>query len=147
MPASPKLQSQVERAVREALIASIREDRGLTVDRLIALRKDYPEVGTITVGELMDGGSRKGRRGRSGRPSQAVEGAAVDTRSAAGRAAYDEAVMGFVGKAKGKKVSAQDIRKAVGGTPEQARRALNRLIEAGKLSYTGKARATRYFIK
>ncbi len=153
MAASPRLQNQVERAVREALIASIRDDRSLTIDRIIALRKEYPEVGTISVAELLDGapsGARRTARAgatRSGRKSQAVHAKAVDTRSATGRDAYDQHVLSIVKEGKGTKVSAQDIRKMAGGTPEQARRALNRLIEAGKIDYTGKARATRYFSK
>jgi hypothetical protein len=44
-------------------------------------------------------------------------------------------------------VSAGDVRRQVGGTPLQARAALNRLIEAGKLNYTGRARGTRYTAK
>src|SRR5690606_36968992 len=112
---------QVERAVREALIVSIREDRSLTVDRLIALRKDYAEVGTITMGELLDGssGRRTGghassggaRRGgtRGGRKSQAVNATDVDTRSADGRDAYDKAVLSVLKGAGAKKVSAQEI--------------------------------------
>jgi predicted ArsR family transcriptional regulator len=41
-------------------------------------------------------------------------------------------------------VSAQQVRAQVGGTPLQARKALNRLIEDGRLSFKGKARATKY---
>ena len=44
-------------------------------------------------------------------------------------------------------MSAPDLRAAVGGTPDQARRALNRLIEEGSVLYTGKARGTRYRAK
>ena len=157
MAPSPKLQNQVERAVREALIASIREDRSLTVDRLIALRKDYAEVGTITMGELLDGvpgraaegrsNGVRGGRGRGGRKSQAIKAASVDTRSATGRDAYDKSVLAILKSAGGKKVSAQTIRREVGGTPEQARRALNRLIDSNGVQYTGQARATRYWVK
>lgn len=150
MPASPKLQTQVERAVREALIASLRDDPGMTVDKLIGLRKEYPEVGNITVGELMHGTGRGGRGRRSGvgsRPSQAVEARDVDTRSGVGREAYDGAVMDLLRSAKGSMTSAQEIRRKVGGTPEQARRALNRLIETSGVKYAGKARATRYYVK
>ena len=42
-------------------------------------------------------------------------------------------------------VSAVEIRGAVGGTPMQARAALNRLIEDGKIKYSGRARSTKYF--
>ena len=68
----------------------------------------------------------------------------VDTRSTSGREAYETAVLGAVESAMDA-VSAVEVRAAVGGTAQQARAALNRLIEAGRVKYRGKARGTRYF--
>ena len=70
---------------------------------------------------------------------------AFDVRKPSGRAQYDAAVLEVVAGAKGP-ASAQEIRAKVGGTPAQARAALNRLIEDNKLKYQGRARATRYFL-
>ena len=79
---------------------------------------------------------------KAGRPAK--RGKAVDTRTAAGREAYQEAVGNVVEAKGGKPTSAAEIRAKVGGTPTQARAALARLIEDGKITYEGKARATRY---
>jgi hypothetical protein len=124
-------------------------------------------VGEMTVAELagksrrsvedivswaMSGGAaaRAPSRGRpaSTTPSAAkaaprVQGSKINTRSAKGRAEYEANVLRVV-KAATSPISAPEIRAEVGGTPQQARAALNRLIELGKISYEGRARATRY---
>jgi len=79
---------------------------------------------------------------KAGRPAKRSKN--VDTRTAAGREAYQEAVGAVVEAKGGKPTSAAEIRAKVGGTPTQARAALARLIEDGKITYEGKARATRY---
>ncbi|MEM6290038.1 MAG: hypothetical protein AAGA54_02200 [Myxococcota bacterium] len=70
----------------------------------------------------------------------------VNTRTPEGRAAYDEAVLQAVGSFKSPAGSSQ-LRKKVGGTPLQMRTALNRLIDEKKVTYEGKARATRYSLR
>ena len=67
----------------------------------------------------------------------------VDTRSAAGRKAFEASVYRAVADAPGK-ISASQIRDQLGGTALQIRAALNRLIEDGRVNYEGKARGTRY---
>lgn len=74
---------------------------------------------------------------------KASAGGAVDTRTAVGRDAYRASVLGVL-KDAGGFVGATDIRSKVGGTPGQARAALNRLIEDGAASFKGKRSATRY---
>jgi hypothetical protein len=76
-------------------------------------------------------------------PKKAGRAGKVNTRSASGRAAYEQAVYDTIAGSKGK-IAATQIRAKIGGTPQQARAALNRLIEQGRLTYEGKARATRY---
>ena len=71
---------------------------------------------------------------------------AVNTRTPEGRAKYDAAVYDAVAAA-GQPVGSSKLRKSVGGTPLQLRTALNRLIEEGKVTYEGKARATRYSLR
>lgn len=75
--------------------------------------------------------------------SRGTSGKKINTRSAKGRADYEASVLRVV-KAASSPISAPEIRSEVGGTPQQARAALNRLIELGKISYQGRARATRY---
>jgi len=67
----------------------------------------------------------------------------VDTRTSSGRDAYDRAILDAL-KSSNKPTAASTLRGTVGGTADQARRALNRLIENGSVGYTGKARGTRY---
>jgi hypothetical protein len=97
-------------------------------------------------------GKKRGRPPGSGKkaaaaaaPAPAAGGkkASVDTRAAAGRGKFDEAVLAAVKGAKGR-IKANDLRKKVGGTSLQMRAALHRLIEAGKIKSQGKARGTTY---
>ena len=96
-----------------------------------------------TVGQIVDWalGGRAGRRAAVGAMSGAIK--RVDTRTPAGRDAYDNEVLAAVLAAKSP-IGAGELREQVGGTALQARTALNRLIEAGKINYEGRARATRY---
>jgi len=75
-----------------------------------------------------------------GKPGKA---AAVDTRAAAGRTKFDDAVLAALRGGKGR-VKAVELRKKVGGTSLQIRAALHRLIEGGKIKSQGKARGTTY---
>lgn len=82
-------------------------------------------------------------------PAAAVEEAVseapptVNTRTPAGRAAYDKAIFQALADI-GEPVGVAKLMARAGGTNLQARAALNRLIDAGKVSWTGKARGTRY---
>lgn len=67
----------------------------------------------------------------------------VNTRTPAGREAFDQAVFEAL-KAIGGPAGAGEIQRRVGGTNMQVRSAVNRLIEAGQVTWTGKARGTRY---
>ena len=60
-----------------------------------------------------------------------------------GRDAYDKAMLDVL-KGSSKQMAAPELGTAVGGTPLQVRTSLARLIQAGKVSWTGKARGTRY---
>jgi len=82
----------------------------------------------------------------NGTSAKASGGKSVNTRTPEGRAKYDSAVYDAVQSA-GKPVGSSALRKSVGGTPLQLRTALNRLIEEGKVTYEGKARATRYSLR
>ena len=69
--------------------------------------------------------------------------AEVDTRAAAGRAKYEETVLGAIRSSKGR-VKAEELRKRLGGTPLQTRAALHKLIEDGKIKAQGQARGMTY---
>jgi hypothetical protein len=68
----------------------------------------------------------------------------VDTRTPAGRAAYDEAVLDYLGANRGTWIGAGDLRRAVGGSALQVRTALARLLESSGVEYQGVARGTEY---
>ncbi|MCA9637779.1 MAG: hypothetical protein KC420_17250 [Myxococcales bacterium] len=68
----------------------------------------------------------------------------VETRTPAGRTAYDEAIFAALGQLGGGPLGVAALMKVAGGSNLQARAALNRLIAAGRVTWTGKARGTRY---
>jgi hypothetical protein len=83
--------------------------------------------------EAKEAGGGGGKRGAKG----------VDTRTPAGREAYDQAMISALKQA-GKAAAAPELAAAVGGTPLQIRTSLARLIERGLVNWTGQARGTRY---
>lgn len=68
---------------------------------------------------------------------------AVNTRTPEGRAQYDEALYKAL-EAAGAPTGAGALIAKVGGTSLQARAGLARLIEADRITWSGKARGTRY---
>lgn len=81
----------------------------------------------------------EGRKTRSG----SGKAKAVNTRTPDGRAQYDEALYKAL-EAAGAPTGAGALIAKVGGTSLQARAALARLIEAGRITWSGKARGTKY---
>ncbi|WP_434424412.1 hypothetical protein [Nannocystis pusilla] len=69
----------------------------------------------------------------------------VDTRTVAGREAFDKKILAAVKTIEGP-VSAAQVQARVGGTNMQVRTGLNRLIEVGKLTWSGRAKGTRYHL-
>jgi hypothetical protein len=134
----------VEAGARQVVIDMIRESPRATLGDIFDLTKGkWGSVArTITIGELLAGGPRGAGRARA-RGGKKPDTGGVNTKTPAGRKRYDAAVVAAVRAAKGP-VSAAQIRAVVGGTPLQTRTALNRLIDAGKIKWTGKARGTRY---
>ncbi len=136
-------------AKREVLVAQIRSHPEMTISELGKL--SVGELGgllkQITVGDILGGSSGRGGRRRKNAGSKAVAKAGgagkVNTRTQKGREAYDQAILEIL-KAKTEPVSAPEIKSEVGGTSLQIRTALNRLISQGHVTYTGKARGTRY---
>lgn len=92
-------------------------------------------------------GRKPGRKGDVGKAEKgeggSKRGKSVDTRTPAGREAFDTAMLNAL-KAAGGNQAAPDLSELVGGTPLQVRTALARLIERGAVTWTGQARGTRY---
>jgi hypothetical protein len=134
----------VQNAERNVMIDMIRSHPEMSLAEIAKLTKGRFSglLSSVTIADLIRG-SVDGRGGKSATKSRTLGGGAVDTRTPAARRRYDDSVYRVV-KASASPISAQDVRTQVGGTPLQARKALNRLIEAGRLTFQGKARATKY---
>ncbi|MEL6185636.1 MAG: hypothetical protein AAFU79_13520 [Myxococcota bacterium] len=129
----------------------------MTLSELSELVSTETDLGALTIGEVF--GVKGGRGGRPRGTAKATKskpkkGSRTKTKKAAernmrtdeARAAFDKEVYGLL-KAEGGKVSAEAMRAELGGTPDQLRKSLVRLMEAGRVKRTGKLRATRYQAK
>jgi hypothetical protein len=105
--------------------------RGKAADKGQAAAAPVAQAGEGEAG----GEGRKGKRGGKAK--------AVNTRTPEGRAAYDEALFKAL-EAAGAPTGAGALISKVGGTSLQARAGLARLIEAGRITWSGKARGTKY---
>ncbi len=157
--------SAVANAERDVLIAQIRANPQMTLSELGKLTAGElgPLLKGLTIGDLITaaGGAPlsksapkaakaskpRGRKAQAPKAkaakAKATKSADVETRTATGRARYDESVLAAI-KGFGKPMSAEELRASVGGTPLQARASLARLINAGTITWEGKARGTRY---
>ena len=79
---------------------------------------------------------------RAAKPAKTAS-AAIETRTPEGRDAYDAAVLAALRAASGPQ-AASDLTNVAGGSALQIRTALARLIEAGSVHWSGRARGTRY---
>ena len=139
------LKAAVEKAKREALIEHVVANPGVTLAELVGLGGDLGKIaGSLTFRELT--GRTAPTRAPSKRGRAAASTKTLDTKTPAGRAAYDSAVLKTLKSRRGE-MSAPEIRAQCGGTPLQARASLDRLIADGKATYKGKARAMRYRAK
>lgn len=121
----------LEMLVREMTLAELADRGERSIDEIVQFALGVPRDGR---------GSRRPKRPRASR----VAGAArVDTRTAAGRSDYKRALLAVL-RDKSGPVGATELRGSVGGTASQARATLNRLIEAGQVTYQGKGRWTKY---
>lgn len=162
----------VANAERDVLVEQIRANPLMSLNELgkLATGGLAGLLGSITIADLIGGaaggaaparkakgkpGRKPGRKGaaaakpgKSGRKPKAAAAAEgdVDTRTAEGRGAYDSNVLAALKAATGPQ-SASDLTSKVGGSPLQIRTALARLIEAGSVNWSGRARGTRYTAK
>ena len=156
-----KFKAALEAGSRNAVIKALAAHPDATVAELRKLSQADPILArmfkSIAIADLF-GPITKGTRARAKAPTTVrrygsttrvkrdrlqVEFAAIDTRTPEGRAAYDEALLKAVKSAKAP-IGAGMIIAEVGGTPLQARSGLARLIADEKITWTGKARGTKY---
>lgn len=137
-------ESPLEALVGSMSIAELSQRSGKSVGQIVdwALGKGGPGRRPASNSTSASSGAGRGRASAGG-GGGGGGGKAVNTRTPAGREAYDQAVLAAVQAARGP-IGAGPLRKKVGGTALQVRTALNRLIEAGRINYEGRARATRY---
>jgi len=158
---SSAFQDALAAQAKAALVEVVATNSRITVKDLAELVAGNPQLGGLTLNELLgESGARPGR-GRGGRrkaagPAAAAPGAAPrkaarkggahkrNVRTETGREAFDAEVLEALKQAGGDNVSATQIRNALEADPTQLRTALNRLIERGIVTFTGKARGTRY---
>ncbi len=124
-------------------LSELADRSGKSVSQIIAWA--LPGTSGASRGPAKRGGKKASNAGTSSGGAKGG-GKAVNTRTPEGRAAYDAAVYDAVSASK-TPLGSSALRKSVGGTPLQLRTALNRLIEDGKVTYQGKARATRYSLR
>lgn len=129
--------------------------KGITIGEILgqqpqaARAKTAPAkaVRPAAAAPVKSAGRKPGRKGDAGKVEKSEGGSkrgkSVDTRTPAGREAFDTAMLNAL-RAAGGNQAAPDLSALVGGTPLQVRTALARLIERGAVTWTGQARGTRY---
>jgi hypothetical protein len=157
---------------KAALAAIIAKNPGTTARDLKQLVSDNPGLGRITLGELL--GASGAARSKGGRPKGSTNAAAAaaaaagmaagagprkvgkpvavrkgaahkrNVRTETGREALDKEVLDALTAHGGEAVAATQLRQSLNADPTQLRTSLNRLIERGLVTFTGKARGTRY---
>lgn len=147
-----EIRSALDEQERQVCLDLLRASPELTLGDIHKLSRGSigRHFGSITVGKLLGSSGSSGSSGAQAsgaklRVAPAPASASVNTRTAAGRKAYDDALLDAL-KAEDKPVSASRLIARVGGSKLQARAALNRLIETKKITWTGKARGTKYAV-
>jgi hypothetical protein len=146
-----KFKSALEAGTKAAVIKALRDEPTATFREMGKLSQKDPFLAAvfkrISVADVI--GVQSSRRSTDDSTRVALEdprdarGSAVDTRTSEGRDAYDKLLLQTVKNATGP-IGAGAIIAAAGGTPLQARTSLARLIEQEKITWTGKARGTKY---
>ena len=171
MSITAQYQKSLSDAARDALRSLLANHPSTSVADLRELVAENPSLGSVTLADLLGGDEGKVSSGRGRKPKVAAKAAAPDvgegkkgagakrakagaavrdewnTHTSEGRDALDRAVLESLAAFGGVGVSAEALRARLGATPAQLRSSLNRHIEAGDVSFTGKARGTRYSLE
>ena len=171
---SSAFQDALAAQAKAALVEVVAGNPKITVSDLRHLFASNPNLGNLTLGELLGAGPkadpgrgdrRKGAAAPAapvGAPRKAAGGAHKggahkggahkgdahkrNVRTEAGRDAFEAEVLSTLKDQGGHHVAATQLRTALDADPTQLRTALNHLIERGIVTFTGKARGTRYSI-
>lgn len=141
---SSAFQSALADHAKAAFVDVIAKNPKTTVRELAKLVAANPDLGGLTLTEIIGGKAKQTRGRKGGRRSAGARTEKRNVRSAAGRAAFDKDVHAALQKCGGENVAASELRKHLGADPAQLRASLNRMINEGKVTFTGKARGTRY---
>lgn len=171
MSITAQYQKSLSDAARDALRSLLANHPSTSVGDLRELVAQNPSLGSVTLAELLGGGDARGAGPGRGRKAKVAPKAAAapdagegkrggkrikvaagtrdewNTHTSEGRTALDRAVLESLAAFGGVGVSAEALRARLGATPAQLRSALNRHIEAGDVSFSGKARGTRYSLE
>lgn len=169
MSITAQYQKSLSDAARDALRSLLANHPSTSVADLRELVAENPSLGSVTLADLLGGDAPRGpgrpRKGtkpgkaaasdagdkKAGATKRAKAGPAIrdewNTHTSEGRDALDRAVLESLAAFGGVGVSAEALRARLGATPAQLRSSLNRHIEAGDVSFTGKARGTRYSLE
>lgn len=147
-------------AQRRALASVLRSQPSATLGELGSILEGQlgSMLRTLTIGDLLGqpGQSKPGRHPSSlplaaqktlvpANEALARAPESVDSRTAAGRRQYDAAVLSALRSA-GRPLSAGELRLMVGGSGQQIRVSLKRLVEEDGVERSGIARGTRYHV-
>jgi hypothetical protein len=160
---SSAFQDALAAQAKAALVEVVAANPKITVKDLAGLVADNPTLGSLSLNDLLGGApapakpvARVGRRkaapstarkaASAAAPAAAAKGGGGkrNVRTEAGREAFEQEVLGALRELGGNNIAAGQLRSLLNSDPTQLRAALNRLIERGILTFTGKARGTRY---
>lgn len=142
-------------AQRRALASVLRSQPSATLGELGSILEGQlgSMLRSLTIGELLGHAQQSSPAGQS-QPAATLRPAnealretpdSVNSRTAAGRRQYDAAVLSALRSA-GRPLSAGELRLMVGGSGQQIRVSLKRLVEEDGVERSGIARGTRYHV-
>lgn len=141
-----EINTVLKEAKAMAFVQVVRRHKDATLGDLMELAVRM-ELSHLNIGQILFNGLPKSGKEWANKVRAIGPGGAyykpADTRHAKSRQSYDSSILTALERRRDW-WAAIDIRKIVGGTPDQARRSLNRLIESGHVRFKGKARATVY---
>ena len=124
-----------ELGIAPATLSNYRRGRRkLTTDRIVQFAQYFGVKPTVFLG-------KEGTSLATANPKSS------NLRTRAGRDALDADVLDALAKLGGDGISAPQIRQLISVSPKLLRSSLNRLIERGEVSFTGRARGTRYSLQ
>lgn len=144
-------------AQRRALANILRSQPAATLGELGKILQGQlgSTLESLTIGDLLGAGQRGGppranpaslrRSAHQGSEDTPTNPSSVNSRTAAGRRRYDAAVLSALRSA-GRPLSAGELRLMVGGSGQQIRVSLKRLVEEDGVERSGVARGTRYHV-